>query len=141
MSRKAAAAMTRLVTSTSQAQARARRLSRPQHRVEQTGLRQQRGGPEREHPANQPRLRGRDRLMHLGTQLREPALPPHIHLREPPLPPGVLLRKALLHLRVKAGEVELVQVPEFGAVVEVHAVKPVDELVGGLVAEFLIEMA
>src|SRR3990172_125855 len=119
MSRKAAAAMMRLVTSTSQAQARARRLSRPQHRVEQTGLREQRGRPEREHPAQQPRLQ----------------------LGRPPLPPGVLLGEALLHLRVRTGEVELVQVPQFGAVVEVNVVKPVDELVGGLVAEFLIEMA
>jgi hypothetical protein len=52
---------------------------------------------------------------------------------------GSELRQALLQLGVESRKVQLVELPEVGTVSQVHGVKPVYELIGDVLAEYVIK--
>src|SRR2546423_948568 len=91
------------------------------------------GDPKGEHALGEPSL-------HLG-KFAVYASKLRLHLRESHLHLRAQLGNALLELRVKALEVEFIQLAQLRAVGGIHHVEPVHELVSDIIAKLLIELA
>src|SRR5438067_11509881 len=78
--------------------------------------------------------------LHLG-KLAVYASKLRLYLRESHLHLRAQLGNALLELRVKALEVEFIQLAQLRAVGGIHHVEPVHELVSDIIAKLLIELA
>src|SRR6266566_1434122 len=96
----------------------------------------QASGPEDEHPAHEPALERAEPTL----EDPDPGEESSLERREARLELRSQFGDALLELCVEAREIQFVELTQLGSIRRVHLIEPIDELVGELVPELLVEL-